>query len=622
MTKQGFRLRKLEVSGRTKSTAAVEFTSGLNVITGASNTGKTYIFQCLDFMFGAEKAPKPLEESAGYARVALELSTPEGLCTLERALEGGDFELIRAGISSVETDSPQVLVLRDRHDKKNADNISTFLLRASGFSAAKLRKNVNNELVDLSFRTINQLFVVDETTIIQERSPLLKPLGYSDTQQKSAFNFILTGKDDSAVVSKARNEETKRELRVKEEILSSLIKELETRLGSQTLPEGTPGAIREIEERFVATSSQISRAQVEISRLQKEISSERSAFAEHESDLITKRGLLQRFHLLLRNYETDLARLEAVSEAEHYFKQLQPVLCPLCSNPIERHGNEGLCDDQDWGNVAAAALAEARKIAVLKKDLEMAIESLAEEEKELHSKIVEHRRSIVDLQRSLRDQQVPVLAAHEGEMQRLISLKHRLDESTSLRAQINEMIVRRDAVMADITLVEKQSKPAVRSETAAQAALCAIIGETLHAWQFKFAGDIHFDQKTADFVIGGKARQSNGKGIRALMHAAFVVSLMKYCRKRGLPHPGVLVLDSPLTTLKEGVSSGEAEEIPQHVQDAFFTDLADNYGSEQIIVIENKEPPKGIRSRINYLAFTGGSRPGRPGFFPVAKKRS
>ena len=47
-------LKKLVLSGVDKKDAVLKFTEGLNVISGDSDTGKTYAFQCINYMLGAE----------------------------------------------------------------------------------------------------------------------------------------------------------------------------------------------------------------------------------------------------------------------------------------------------------------------------------------------------------------------------------------------------------------------------------------------------------------------------------------------------------------------------------------------------------------------------------------
>src|SRR3546814_15603515 len=58
-----------------------------------------------------------------------------------------------------------------------------------------------------------------------------------------------------------------------------------------------------------------------------------------------------------------------------------------------------------------------------------------------------------------------------------------------------------------------------------------------------------------DLIIDGKRRRNNGKGVRAITHAAFKVALLTFCRSRGLPHPGFLVMDTPLITAREPIRS-------------------------------------------------------------------
>src|SRR5689334_2283523 len=48
----GFQLRRLLLLGTNVQPAELRFTPGLNVITGPSNTGKSFAFVCLDFMLG------------------------------------------------------------------------------------------------------------------------------------------------------------------------------------------------------------------------------------------------------------------------------------------------------------------------------------------------------------------------------------------------------------------------------------------------------------------------------------------------------------------------------------------------------------------------------------------
>ena len=67
-----FYIKELVVTGSGLSDAKITFQKGLNVINGPSNTWKSYIFKCIDYMFGAEKL-KEINESKGYDRIYLEI---------------------------------------------------------------------------------------------------------------------------------------------------------------------------------------------------------------------------------------------------------------------------------------------------------------------------------------------------------------------------------------------------------------------------------------------------------------------------------------------------------------------------------------------------------------------
>jgi hypothetical protein len=130
------------------------------------------------------------------------------------------------------------------------------------------------------------------------------------------------------------------------------------------------------------------------------------------------------------------------------------------------------------------------------------------------------------------------------------------------------------------------------------------------------ATDVYFDKEENDFVLSGKHRRSNGKGYRALTHAAASLGLMKYLEDNThLPHFGFVLLDSPLL----------AYEKPENIKDDLtgtevnlkFFECLSKWKTKQIIVIENKKSiPKEFSKGENITQFTG-TNEGRKGFFPT-----
>ncbi len=141
----GFEIRRLRVSGSSKADAEIVFDAGLNVISGPSDTGKSYLVELIDFMLGGQTSPRQIPESVGYDSAHLLIETKTGhRYELTRALEGGDFQL--RDLANRDATS---MVLTGRHSATDPENISTFLLRLVDLDQKRLRKNVNNELQNL-----------------------------------------------------------------------------------------------------------------------------------------------------------------------------------------------------------------------------------------------------------------------------------------------------------------------------------------------------------------------------------------------------------------------------------------------------------------------------------------
>ena len=89
----GFYIKSITAHGSGKSDAIVSFGERLNIIQGYSDTGKTCIVKCIDFIFGSSE--KPFDKSTGYSRVTMQIITPNGVMTLGRSI-GKTRSMLRA----------------------------------------------------------------------------------------------------------------------------------------------------------------------------------------------------------------------------------------------------------------------------------------------------------------------------------------------------------------------------------------------------------------------------------------------------------------------------------------------------------------------------------------------
>lgn len=113
-------LTRLVLSGNKKRNAVLEFQKGLNVISGDSDTGKTFAFQCLDYIFGAQKELKDITEAEGYSLISLEFTIDGKSYRLERLIGDNKINVIHQG---------EIRKLSCKHDPTNNNNLSRYLLR-------------------------------------------------------------------------------------------------------------------------------------------------------------------------------------------------------------------------------------------------------------------------------------------------------------------------------------------------------------------------------------------------------------------------------------------------------------------------------------------------------------
>ncbi len=73
----------------------------------------------------------------------------------------------------------------------------------------------------------------------------------------------------------------------------------------------------------------------------------------------------------------------------------------------------------------------------------------------------------------------------------------------------------------------------------------------LEAWHFPHEKPVYFDERDQDMVLGNRRRGEQGKGLRALTHAAFTIGLQSSIAALGRSPLGFVVLDSPLVTFRE-----------------------------------------------------------------------
>lgn len=605
----GIRLRHLTFTGPNTAPAELNFDDGLNIIYGASNTGKSFTSKAILFMLGASRSLPETEEIIAYDAAWLGISLPNKReVTLYRATRGGHFRLLDGLVKSARPEDG--VVLREKHDSKRSDTASHFLLDALGLAGKRIVRDGNGVKDTLSIFLLSPYAVVSEEDIIAEKSPVLSSGTPSERQfEQNLFKLLISGIDDSAAVTVPKLTERKVAKAAKIDLVNEMIAQLDSELGEEP-PEAkeVEEQLKRLDESAVGVIAQLRGAQEELDKLvikRRNTCDRRDELEERAGELDLT---LQRFEKLQAVYSSDLQRLQSIEEGGYILASFADMDCPVCGAPPEAQKHNHAAEEISMTQIAAAA--EARKIEREQRELNQTIISLEAEASGLQRTVSQVTNEIDGLdsriqearpqEASLRDR-YGKYASKRADVVKIFDLSQRRAMLIARRAEIGAEPTKRDG-----------GAPPVGPDSTTVFKFGETVKSVLTAWRFPNADKVQFDGKANDISVAGKRRAANGKGVRAILHAAFNVSVIVYCIENSLPHPGFLVLDTPLLTYREPLTSrhGELSEDEailkaSSLAEHFYRHLASLENEVQFIVIENSDPPIAIRELAHVETFTG-----------------
>ncbi|MBK8253663.1 MAG: hypothetical protein IPK82_13475 [Polyangiaceae bacterium] len=613
--KFGFALRRLALTGPGKAPAEVTFTRGLNVIAGPSDSGKSFIAQCLDYALGGGAAPKEIPEAEGYSTIVLEIEAySDGrVYSLERSLRGGEV--------LCKTDGHSDRVLAAKHQGGKEDTVSQFLLDLSGLGTKKVRTNEQGKTRPLSFRDIAPLVIIDEETVIKEDSPILSGQFTHRTVESGVFRLLLTGTDDSSIVAKEDPKVAKGRQAGKVELLEGLLKATRERLAEigdvSTLAEERDRLAR-IEASIQTSVTERNAAQANVAPLQAKLSTAWTALKAVESKFAVLSELQTRFDLLEQQYESDLRRLVAIAEAGIRLDQLKEERCPMCGALAEHQHRDHRGAQPAPADVSQACKAEAAKTSKLLQDLQTTRAANASEV-ELHKTARAARQAEFDA----------ISAELKALMQQHVDVASKKIDDLRARAETCRKVIEHLERVRELEeLLDEAAKPKKkqRKTDVAGAAVSTAQADPfsrefealLKSWHFPNLNRVSFSENDQDVVISGRARKSHGKGVRAITRAAFNLALLRLCIEDERPFPNFVLIDSPLLVYEQP----DADEVsfPPDIKKHFWESVGASFTGAQVIIIENTKqvPDDGTLSKAHVIRFTGNDQ-GRRGFIPKVR---
>jgi hypothetical protein len=610
-------LKHLVLTGPEVPTARLDFTQGCNLVWGASNTGKSFTLKALNFMMGGSDQLPIIDERRGYSSILFGFTlSGQGDFTVQRAIDGGDYTLFTGLVTnSSEGENPQTLAAQ--HDAHSDDNLSNLLLRHLGLDGKVIAKNAHGVKANLSFRHLAHLLLVDEASMQAERSPVERGQREDRTLERGVFRFLLSGEDDSDIVSLPDPKKVLAERRTRVDVLTELIAELDERIAREYSGSADyESDLRVVDNILGDLQRVLALGHQDITDLLREkqfLASEIPAVGTRIDEIKLHQS---RFAQLDEVYGSDIARLQALEEAGFLVALTEDRDCPLCG--ADPQHQQHLHVSEHAQQIRSAAIAEIAKIAAMRTDLERTVGELRAEQSQLQLRAPVITARLAAIDHELNDL-LPSIQQRRQELEEFLEERDHAQTALSLRAQRDALLAKRE--LATKRSANKLGKPNLRLPEHLAREFSKVVGDVLAEWKFPGDNVVTFDDKKFDVVIDGKNRVYNGKGVRAVTHAAFQVALLIFCRERNLPHPGFVVLDTPLLTYRDPIkvsrhgplASDEIALAQTPLKQRFFEHLHTIRNLGQFIVLENVDLPTNILDLAHLESFTGPGGGGRAG---------
>lgn len=615
-------LTHLTFLGANRAPASVSFGSAATVIRGPSNTGKSFIVDAIDYMLGAKKL-KEIPQLDGYSTILLGLILPDGsTVTLSRSVDGGSFGLYPRDLSDQRTTQlpPPLKTLSQQHSATSEGNLSRYLLKELGLDGRWVRKNLRNATDSLSFRNLAQLCVVDETQMQSKIAPAFTGSYVTRTKEISVLKLLLQDEDDSGLREVASQKDKNKISTAKIDVVERLISNLEEQLADVSEPSLLREQMGRLADSIDEISDSVGSLVDERGHVAQGIRRTQTLEIDARGEYGDLRALRSRFDLLQSQYMSDLERLDMVHEVGDLLNYFRRGSCPFCgSDPKHQHIN--IECEGDTTVFGAAIDAQIRHTQGLAQDLAATIDQVTQRSYELETEIATTVGALTDYRRRLTDLDT-ALDRDNRDLRELIAVRSVVERNLGLYDQI-ATLEKMKLVVADEAAAETASVGTGISLRAQREFSTALV-ERLKAWRFPDAENVRYDTSEQDVVAGDQMRSAHGKGVRSILHAAFTLALGQYCFDRDLPHPGFVILDSPLVTYRPPDGDGTStDDTTADVGDALSTDVAGAFYEDiqhrftgQVIIIENTDPPEALDEGTIDVVFTKNFETGRYGFFP------
>lgn len=582
-----FYFKKLTFTGVAVEPSEIEFKPGINIVYAPSDTGKSYILNYIDYIFGSESIDA--DTSNGYDTVTAEVIFNEKPIYFKRMIGQNKINVN----TSIEGINNGDLSLREAGD--------IFLYMIGIKDSHKIISNTNFAKQQLTWRTIQHLFLIDEGRIIQKPSILLPTQNTAQTPALSALLFLFTGLD----FSETEEKESAKVRTAKKEALKNYISEK-----LRTLKENyNPYFDNNANESSDIVLAKIDATVAEISSVENLLSSaiakdkQLNDIIQNLNKKIAQNEVLQdRYRALESQYNADIGRLSFIVDGQLASDRMTQIhRCPFCDSTLLV---------QPKTDYAEAASNELNKI---KKNLE----GLSEAQSSLKTECIALKEKLNKCASQRANTKQDINAVLVPKIKQLKKELNFYRQSIEIEQKIRHYNETLEILRNDLAQISRENEDnlqfKVKEHFTAEIIqnINQILQKLLQCSKFRDFGGSRFDTGSFDITIDGKPKSAFGKGYRAYFNTILALTIREYLGTFGSYTPAFLSIDSPILSLQEK----DDEPVDSSLRTNLFKTIVDNPKHGQVIIIENEIPDGVDYSSANVIHFTKDEQNGRYGLY-------
>ena len=570
----GVYIKKVIAKSIAKGDASITFGKGLTIIQGRSDSGKTCVANCIDFIFGGS-VDKPFKDTAKYDGVTMIVASNDSdeEVIFHRTVGKNQVE-VSSGIAGIESGTYDV---NYRKGAKNPPLNEVWLKLIGIQSEVMIVANARFETKRLTWRNLLRVLYLDEGRVDDIGSIVEPKHRYMEnTLFLSALLYLITGRTFTEIDAQEKKEIKKARRKAVREYVNRKIQDAAERKeqleNNLHIFEGA-----DIEGQIAQATTLLQETQRKIDLALAESQKILASILEMEERAAECDVLLNRYNRLAAQYKADIQRLSLIVEGEEAYREVpQSTKCPYCEGTITPR--------KRISYIVSSKVEMERTMAQLS--------GLEDTEKDVEDRKREIRIELEDLkrQRDMLESKIKTeLRPQESEQQNTVNAY-----KTYLR------------IASEITLIETYATDfsndlsALESEQESDKPLeyhpKDYFGNDFATTMSEYANSIlkeccyssllqaHFNLTTFDIEVNGEDKgTSHGKGYRSYLNTVMIMMLRKYLAKNAKFDPHIFIIDTPLHGFDDGVD----DRMPDSMRAGLYRYFMNHQDEGQLIIIEN-----------------------------------